>query len=153
MRRWQSYTIMCYEKTLDNALAPKRATRNSAGLDLKAPSHNIVPAHGKKLIDIGIKIYLPSNTYGRIAGRSSLALNHFIEILAGVVDLDYTGSLKVVMANHSDKDFHISRGDKIAQLIVEKIFIPKIVEIKPAGSKKSPGHAERLDRGFGSSGK
>ena len=130
------FTVVGFKKTIDRALSPKRATKYSAGLDLRAPADYLVPAHSRKMIDSGIRLYLPQNTYARVAGISNLALNHFIVTIDGVVDLDYTSSIKVVLANHSDIDYNIMRGDKIAQIIIEKIFIPKFVEIKETSNKK-----------------
>lgn len=51
-------------------------------------------------------------------------------ILAGVVDADYRGNVGVVLFNHADDDFKIQKGDRIAQLICEKILIPEILEVK-----------------------
>ena len=161
---WGHYTIVGFKKTIEGAFSPTRATYNSAGVDLRSPTDCVIPAGKTKLIDIGVRVYLPHNTYGRIAGRSSLALNHFIQILAGVIDQDYTASLRVLLANHNDKDFHILRGDKIAQLVIERIFIPKLVEIKTVSgrseSKKikrmcsNPTElSQRMDKSFGSSGR
>jgi dUTP pyrophosphatase len=71
----------------------------------------------------------PRNTYGRIAPRSGLSYYHFIDVGAGVIDPDYRGSIKVLLFNHSDKNFQVKKGDAIAQLICEKFVQPTVVEI------------------------
>ena len=79
------------------------------------------------------------------AGRSGPALNHRIHIGAGVIDRDYRGELKILLLNFADTDFHVRTGDRIAQLICEKIEYPIIVEAETMSL------TERADRGFGSS--
>jgi dUTP pyrophosphatase len=75
-----------------------------------------------------------------------LALKHGIDIGAGVIDSDYRGSVGIILFNHSDEDFHISPGDRIAQLILEAISIPSILEVSLLDD------TERDVQGFGSSG-
>lgn len=65
----------------------------------------VVPARGRKLVKTGIAIHIPVGTYGRVAPRSGLAVNHFIDVGAGVIDEDYRGEVRVLLFNHEDKDF------------------------------------------------
>lgn len=106
----------------------------------------IVPKHGRCLIKTDISLVLPANCYGRIAPRSGLAINHFIDVGAGVVDRDYTGNICVVLFNHSDIDFVVNRGDRIAQIICEMCLYPDLYEVDQIQI------TTRCDRGFGSSG-
>jgi dUTP pyrophosphatase len=78
--------------------------------------------------------------------RSGLALKNFIDVGAGVVDFDYRGNVGVVLFNHSDADFQVSRGDRIAQLILERIAMADIEEVEELFT------TERGDGGFGSTG-
>ena len=71
---------------------------------------------------------MPTGYYGRTAPRSGLALKNFIDVGAGVVDEDYRGELGVVLFNFGEEDFKINMGDKIAQLVFEKIKTPVIVD-------------------------
>jgi dUTP pyrophosphatase len=73
------------------------------------------------LVDTDIAISVPAGTYGRIAPRSGLASKHFIDTGAGVIDADYRGQVKVLLFNHSDKDFEVKEGDRIAQLVLERV--------------------------------
>jgi len=67
---------------------------------------------------------------GRIAPRSGLASKHSIATGAGVIDADYRGQVKVLLFNHSDADFDVKEGERIAQLVLERIYTPEIVEVQ-----------------------
>ena len=69
---------------------------------------------------IGVAMALPLGCYGRIAPRSGLALQTFIDVGASVIDADYRGEVGVILFNFGDKDFVINMGDRIAQLILKK---------------------------------
>jgi dUTP pyrophosphatase len=84
--------------------------------------------------------------YGRIAPRSGLAVKHGVQTGAGVIDPDYTGELKVILFNHGSEKFEIKKGDRIAQLILEKCETPLIDEVEEIKD------TQRGTRGFGSSG-
>lgn len=64
-----------------------------------------MPAHGKACIGTDLSIAVPLGTYGRVAPRSGLAVKHFIDVGAGVIDADYRGPVGVVLFNFSDNDF------------------------------------------------
>jgi dUTP pyrophosphatase len=66
---------------------------------------------------------------GRIAPRSGLASKNFIDTGAGVIDADYRGPVKVLLFNHSDADFAVQEGDRVAQLVLERIYTPDVVEV------------------------
>ena len=83
---------------------------------------------------------LPPGCYGRVAPRSGLALKKSIDIGAGVIDSDYRGEVGVILFNFGNKDFIVNMGDRIAQLIFEKIKTPKI---------KETDELEGTDRGIG----
>lgn len=83
---------------------------------------------------------------GRVAPRSGLAAKHSIDTGAGVIDADYRGEVKVILFNFSDTDFAIKEGDRIAQLVIERIYTPDVVVVeKLETSVRGAG-------GFGSTG-
>ena len=127
-----------------HAITPTRGSTHSAGYDLYATETAVVPPQGLTLIDTGISAKFPPSTYGRIASRSILALKHNIETKGGVIDPDYTGSIKVILYNFGDSPFEIKRGDRIAQLIVESYTHANIQEINELPQTK------RAENGFGS---
>ena len=129
-----------------NAILPTRATPNSAGLDLASAYDYVIAAKSKKIIKTDLAIKIPKGCYGRIAPRSSLTLNYFIDVGAGVVDEDFSSNICIILFNFSNEDFYISKGDRVAQLIFEQIVIAPVVEVGDVSS------TIRGDRGFGSSG-
>src|SRR6202030_1049249 len=93
-----------------------------------------------------ISIKLPKGTYGRIAPRSGLATKFMIGTGAGVIDRDYTGPIKVLIFNHSKVGVPLAKGEHIAQLIIEKIETPPVIEVKELEK------TQRGNKGFGSTG-
>lgn len=91
-------------------------------------------------------LFSSQNTDGRIAPRSGLAVNHFIDTGAGVIDADYRGPVKVLLFNHGDADFEVKVGHRIAQLIIERIYHPEILEVQELSA------TVRGAGGFGSTG-
>ena len=109
---------------------PSRGSEFSAGYDLYASEPAVVKSKNRALAPTGIAISVPPGTYGRIAPRSGLAVKHGIDIGAGVIDFDYLGEIMIVMFNHGDADYAINAGDRVAQLILEKIETPAVLEVK-----------------------
>ena len=106
------------KKLSPNGQLPVRGSPGAAGYDLfryiyisNSRSNTfsaqsvVIPAKGKVIVPTDISIALPAGTYGRVAPRSGLAVKHFLDVGAGVVDCDYRGPLVVVMFNFSDVDF------------------------------------------------
>lgn len=101
------------------------------------------------MIATDLSIIVPAGTYGRVAPRSGLAVKNGISTGAGVIDADYRGEVKIVLFNHSDRDFEVNKGDRIAQLVLEKIVNAEIQEI----TAEELTETERGSGGFGSTGK
>jgi dUTP pyrophosphatase len=131
----------------DNASVPIRSSEGAAGFDLVSAHDITLQSCDKAIVKTDVAIKVPIGTYGRIAPRSSLAAKHFIDVGAGVIDSDYTGNVGVVLFNHSKTDYEIKKGDRIAQLIIEKIMVPEIVIVV------SLSETERGHGGYGSTGK
>lgn len=89
-----------------------------------------VSAHGKALVKLGLRAFIPSGCYGRIAPRSSLSWKNHADVVAGVIDPDYEGELVVVIFNHSETDLVILPRQRIAQLILERCETPPVYEAK-----------------------
>lgn len=141
-------SLFTIKKLSDNAVIPVRGTPGSAGYDLSAAYAGVVPAKGKKLIKTDISMSIPEFCYAQIAPRSGLAHKNFIHVGAGVIDSDYRGNIGVILFNFSDKDFIVEKGDRIAQMIIKRIFTPEFVEVK----EHEEHNTERGDGGFGSTG-
>ncbi|KJA24596.1 hypothetical protein HYPSUDRAFT_53662 [Hypholoma sublateritium FD-334 SS-4] len=113
----------------EKATIPTRGSALAAGYDLYSAEKKLIPAHGKALVDTQLSIAVPHGTYGRVAPRSGLASKFMIDTGAGVIDADYRGVVFVLLYNLSDKDFQVEQGDRIAQLILERIYTPEILEV------------------------
>lgn len=103
------------------AKPPTRGSAFAAGYDLYASKATTIPARDRVLVDTDISIAVPEGTYGRVAPRSGLAVKHGIDTGAGVIDADYRGPVKVLLFNLSETDFEVQVGDRIAQIIVERV--------------------------------
>lgn len=132
---------------LDNgAKMPTRAHSTDAGLDLYARVTQIVPAKESAIFDTGVHIELPPNTTGFLKSKSGLNIYHGI-ISDGVIDVGYTGSIRVKLYNLSGYDYKVNAGDKISQLVILPIITPTLELVD------SLDDTERGNNGFGSSGK
>ncbi|WOL15390.1 deoxyuridine 5'-triphosphate nucleotidohydrolase [Canna indica] len=138
--------LLRVKKLSHNAVLPSRASALSAGYDLSSAAGALVPARGKALVPTDLSIAIPDGTYARIAPRSGLTWKHSIDVGAGVIDADYRGPVGVILFNHSDVDFEVKAGDRIAQLIIENIMTPEVAEVLDLDS------TVRGDGGFGSTG-
>lgn len=134
------------KKLSEHAVVPSRGSTLAAGYDMSSSEDITIVRGTRSLVSTGISFTVPQGTYGRIAPRSGLAVKNGIQVGAGVIDRDYTGEVKVVLFNHGEKDFEIKKGDRIAQLIVEKCAFP---EIKIVSDLENTNRGEG---GFGSTG-
>ncbi|XP_039139691.1 deoxyuridine 5'-triphosphate nucleotidohydrolase [Dioscorea cayenensis subsp. rotundata] len=134
------------KKLSENAVMPSRASPLSAGYDLSSAVETKVPARGKALVPTDLSIAIPDGTYARIAPRSGLTWKHSIDVGAGVIDADYRGPVGVILFNHSDVDFTVKPGDRIAQMIIERILTPEVLEVEDLDA------TVRGAGGFGSTG-
>lgn len=136
---------------------PVYGSDKAAGLDLFAAHGAVIRPGQRQLIKTNVSVALNPGTYGRIAPRSGLALKHGIDTLAGVIDEDYRGDIGVILYNTNSPQrdlldnrshtFHVNPGDRIAQLIIEKIERPTPVAVDDLDA------TERNDGGFGSTDK
>ena len=131
----------------NTSFIPKRGTPFSAGLDLFSPIDAVIMCGERLLVKLDISLELESGTFGHILPRSSLALKNGIHIGAGVIDSDYRGNVGVLLFNLSNEPFRISRGDRIAQLVVKRYEIIEPEEVFDSSE------TERGMGGFGSTGR
>lgn len=142
-----------YIKKMDNAEdlpLPRFMTSGAAGMDLYANvTEELVVLPGTiKLVPTGIAIAVPEGYEAQIRPRSGLAIKHGISLVntPGTIDSDYRGEINLIMINFGDNPFIVKRGDRIAQMIINKIEIPKIIEVKELDD------TNRGKGGFGSTG-
>jgi dUTP pyrophosphatase len=129
---------------------PSYAHEGDAGLDLRAREDAVVPAAGGRvLVPTGISVALPRGYAGFVLPRSGLALKHGVTVVnsPGLIDCAYRGEIKVVVLNTDQQSsYRITRGDRIAQLVVQQIAEVEWVEVSSLDDQDRGG-------GFGHSGR
>jgi dUTP pyrophosphatase len=129
---------------------PTYATEGSAGLDLLAANDELVTLApgGRTAVPCGIAIALPAGFEAQVRPRSGLALHYGITVLnaPGTIDSDYRGEVKAIIVNLGDAAFEISRGMKIAQMVIARHEQAELVEVSELPA------SERGAGGFGSTG-
>jgi dUTP pyrophosphatase len=141
--------LLCVKLAHKDAKAPKMANDGDAGYDLFSCEAKVIPAGEMVLVSTGVRISITRcdcPVYGRVAPRSGLASKHRLTVEAGVIDQSYRGIIGVLLTNHSKVDFEVKAGDRIAQLIIERIVTPMVVEVDELDE------TVRGEGGFGSTG-
>ena len=129
-------------------LAPYKAHHDDAGYDLHASNDMILSPHTVKLVPTGLYLELPEGFEAQVRPRSGLALKHGITILnaPGTIDAGYRGEVGVILFNALEEPFKITRGTRIAQMIVQRLPEVELV------SADVLAESVRGDGGFGSTG-
>jgi dUTP pyrophosphatase len=125
---------------------PDYASAGAAGADLCASEPVSIHPGAQAAVPTGIRLAIPEGHVGLVWPRSGLALRHGIDTLAGVIDSDYRGEVRIVLANHGREPVTIQRGDRVAQLLIQR------VERAVFRRAESLGATERGSGGFGSTG-
>ncbi len=129
---------------------PFYATEGSAGMDIRAAVNEpmLVKRGEIVLVPTNISVEIPEGYEIQVRPRSGLAIKKGIGILnsPGTIDSDYRGEVKIILFNFGKEDFNISRGDRIAQLVISKIYQADI------SVSEDLNETERGDGGFGHTG-
>lgn len=137
-------------KRLDKSVQiPSYAYEGDAGLDLRANDDMIIEPHCRVLVPTGLAIALPEGYAGFVQPRSGMALKLGLSIAntPGLIDSHYRGELKIICINLDLKEaIHIERGERIAQLVIQRVPIVDLVEVDELDE------TDRGTGGFGSSG-
>nr|QXT57793.1 dUTPase [Rhinella marina erythrocytic-like virus] len=131
--------------------APQRSATKAAGIDIASPIDITINPFKCVKIDLEICVKIPTGHYGRLALRSSIAAKGLV-LSGGVIDEDYTGSLKAVIINPTDTPVNIAKNDRIVQIICEKCSLPELVNVTSDYWITVVSQSERKDSGFGSTG-
>ena len=139
------------KKTNKEVITPKYKTDGSSGVDLSAflEKKVVIKPNSSELIPTGLQVAIPEEYEIQIRPRSGLAAKESIGVLnsPGTIDSDYRGELKIILFNHSNKDFIINNGDRIAQMVLVPIIKMEFEEVD------SLPNTVRGQGGFGSTGK
>lgn len=129
---------------------PQQAHAGDAGLDLYSAIDGVLaPGGGRLLIPTGLALAIPMGYAGFVLPRSGLALNHGISVVnaPGLIDSHYRGELKVVLLNTDPfRPYHVNRGDRIAQIVIQRVEDVSWVEVDALDENNRGG-------GFGHSGR
>ena len=126
---------------------PEYSSTGAAGADLRASEAVTIAPGARAAVPTAVRLQIPHGHVGLVWPRSGLAVRHGIDTLAGVIDSDYRGEVRVVLVNHGDEPFRVERGDRIAQLLVQRgeraafVAVPSIDDTDRGGG------------GFGSTGR
>ena len=126
---------------------PKYVHDGDAGADLTASEKTVIPARDRSLVGTDIRLEIPEGHVGLIWPRSGLAIKKGIDCGAGVIDSCYRGEIKVLLFNHSDTEFQIEPGDRIAQILIQKVERVQFIPVNELSE------TTRNEEGFGSTGK
>ncbi|HEY2941589.1 MAG TPA: dUTP diphosphatase [Vicinamibacteria bacterium] len=126
---------------------PEYASDGAAGADLRAAEPVVLAPGARAAVATGLHVEIPAGHVGLVWPRSGLAVRNGIDTLAGVIDSDYRGEVRVVLVNHGDAAFRVEPGDRIGQLLVQKV--------EHASFSRAPALAatSRGEGGFGSTGR
>jgi dUTP pyrophosphatase len=124
----------------------QKAHIHDAGFDLLSNVDTTIPARGSQLINTGLHVEVPYGSAGIIKSRSGLAVLYGLEVGAGVIDAGYTGEILILIRNHSDKDYSVRRGDKIAQMLIVHVNCSAVIPVRELTE------SERGPNGFNSTG-
>jgi len=127
---------------------PVYAKPGDAGADLKSTENYTIPAGGRQLVNTGVRIAMPDGVVGLVHPRSGLAAKHGITVLntPGTVDAGYRGEIMVTLLNTSKESFEVARGDRIAQILFQRVERADFIEVQLLPE------SARGETGFGSSG-
>lgn len=126
---------------------PEYASAAAAGADLRAREAFDLAPGARAAVSTGVHVQIPPGHVGLVWPRSGLAVRHGIDTLAGVIDSDYRGEVRVVLVNHGTETFHVEPGDRVAQILVQAVERVAFVRVESLdASERGPG-------GFGSTGR
>ena len=138
---------MGVKKLHPNATIPTKSHSADAGYDLYALEGEIIAKHTHKLIKTGISLDIPRGYVGLVWPRSGLAYKFGLDVFAGVIDSGYRGDVGVILFNSQYSNYHIEAGDRIAQIVLQKVEDFELVEMEDLDDNTLRGQG-----GFGSSG-
>lgn len=130
-----------------NSILPNKSHPTDAGWDLHSLDSHTIKPNERRILNTGIALDIPAGYVGLIWPRSGLATKQGIDVFAGVVDSGYHGEVKVCLYNSSNTKVSVMGGDRVAQILFQKIGNITIVEAVELDS------SVRGDDGFGSSGR
>jgi dUTP pyrophosphatase len=143
-----SFTIKIHMDNGCEDLFPRKAHEDDAAFDLRSRVDAVIPSGKITLVPTGVFMELPVGYEAQVRPRSGLALKHGITVLntPGTIDAGYRGEVGVILINAGPADFTVARGDRIAQMVVQKLADVELVAAEQLSD------TNRGAGGFGSTG-
>lgn len=137
-----------FEKVSEDVSDPKFATEGSVAFDLSVNSSGIIRPGETVLVGTGLKFKLPDGYFMSVRPRSGISVKTdvWLKNSPGTIDTDYTGEVKLILHNSGEREFRYSKGDRLAQGIIERVINIDLLEGSVIDSES------RGSNGFGSSG-
>jgi len=136
------------KKLWSDVFLPRFAHEGDAGMDLFANGDYVISPGERVIIGTGIAMQIPKGYVGLIWDKSGIAKKYGLKVMGGVIDSIYRGEISIIVCNLDIVDnYYISKGDKVAQLLIQKVESPTLVEVDELTE------TDRGSGGFGSTGK
>ncbi|MFA5001223.1 MAG: dUTP diphosphatase [Candidatus Paceibacterota bacterium] len=135
------------KKLVPEAKIPNYAHLDDAGMDIYALEDVVLGPNERVRVKTGIAMEIPTGFVGLVWDKSGLSTNYGLKTLAGVIDAGYRGEVQIGLINLSGEAYTIKKQDKIAQILIQKIEQPEILEVRELSA------TPRGEGGFGSTGK
>ena len=132
-----------------DAMMPLKAYPDSAGSDLYTNETKLLPVRGRVRVSVDLKLAIPKGFFGQIVGRSGVALFKGISTFNSTVDAGYRDRIYVLLFNFSDGDYTIEKGNRIAQIIIQRYY--NNIKFVEYGESEQFPESVRGNKGFGSS--
>jgi dUTP pyrophosphatase len=136
-----------FKKLQPNALIPQYAHPGDAGMDLVAIESYTLAPHAHYAFSTGLAMELPEGLVALVWDKSGRAVKEGLKTMAGVIDSGYRGEIKIALLNTTEQPVTINSGEKIAQLLIQRVERPEIEEVNELSN------TQRGAGGFGSTGK
>ena len=139
--------VIPIKKLVPNAMVPKMMRFGDAGFDLYALSSCVIKPGSTVAISTGLAMAIPPGYVGLVWDRSGLVIKSSLKIMGGVIDSNYRGEVRVGLTNLSTSEYVISVGDRVAQMLIQKVEVADFLEVDTLNE------SDRGAGGFGSSGR
>jgi dUTP pyrophosphatase len=134
------------KKLVPEAKLPTRAHSDDAGLDLYSVEEYMLAPGERRAVKTGIAMAIPTGYAGLIWDKSGLAIKAGLKAMGGVIDAAYRGEIQVIITNLSDDHYHVEKGSKISQILIQKVELFEVCETDELDA------TIRGEGGFGSTG-
>lgn len=132
---------MCYDdgmelkvkKLVDNAKLPSKGHPGDAGIDFFATEEVIFPSGEQRSVSTGVAVAIPDGHVGLIWDKSSISFNLGLKVMGGVIDAGYRGEIIMNLVNTTNEEVKIEKGQKVAQMIIQKFEDCNIIEVLELG--------------------